>query len=131
MSEVAQPIHENFVNKELSGPREIKPHMEGGISVGFFGKAELEEGAGKLVRFLATFGSWWQPFKLTDLIHFYQSQGWDPNVALFGLVGMWYDDGPNWPQGLYRESHYLLAFDDSGYIRVTDLFVKKCMSPRP
>jgi len=95
-----------------------------GPSVGKFGKYEVEEAAGKLLSFIQSRGNCWLSFTILELVEYYQTQGWDPNIMFFGLCGAWYDDSMSTLD--YRKSRCCLALDPNGQYHVTSLFIETC-----
>jgi len=89
---------------------------------GVFGKAEIEQSAGKLVSFFQSRG-YWCPFTLDELQRYYKEKGWNTNAVFFGLVGAWYDDTflPTW-----NESWPCLGISPDGLHYVTDHFILRC-----
>lgn len=63
-----------------------------GAVMGGFGKYEVELAAGRLVEFLRTRSNYGFTFK--ELTRFYEEHQWNPDEMLFGLLGVWLDDGP-------------------------------------
>ena len=53
--------------------------------MGGFGKAEVEESAGKLIQFFQSHG-YWCSFTLDELLRYYKEKGWDMNSVFFGLA---------------------------------------------
>lgn len=102
------------------GIRPSNIHVGEPVSVGSFGKAEVEEAAGRLVMFFQKMGRWGL-FTITELAAFYRRQGWNPDQMFFGLSGTWFDDGG---LGSYRCGTYLIQFRD-GYC-VTEMFIDRC-----
>lgn len=91
--------------------------------LGGFGKAEVEQSAGKLVRFFQSRG-YWCSFSLDELQRYYREKGWYTNSIFFGLAGAWYDDStlsPGWVQ-----SWPCIAIDTIGLHYVTEHFVLRC-----
>lgn len=105
-------------------PRPLDIPIRGHLSVGRFGKAEVEESAAKLLTFLQKRNTGWAPFTVLDLVLFYRKQGWDPNYMFFGLCGQWFDDAMI--VGGYTESLPYVAIGDDGRYRVTNLFIEAC-----
>lgn len=64
-----------------------------GFSIGKFGKSEVEESAGKLVKFFQDRGTGWAAFTFHELHVYYTNKGWKPEEMLYGLLGAWMDDG--------------------------------------
>ncbi len=93
-----------------------------------FGKAEVEESAGKLIAFFQRRGDW-VPFTIEELTAFYRTQGWNPDYMFFGLMGAWKDDCPTPASfsGTWRMGQDYLRIDIDGKYYVTDFFIRRCM----
>ena len=96
-----------------------------------FGKAEVEQNAGKLVRFFQM-KEVWCPFKVAELEAFYEEIGWPTyrahGIGIFmGLAGPWFDDGG---MGNVREGGYIHLQND-GSCMITDKFILRCSSMHP
>lgn len=120
-----QVVDESVGSSYPIRPNNIKIEALG--CVGFFGKFEVENVAGKLVSFFQASGRW-KSFSILELVDFYRSKGWDPNFMFFGLCGVWYDDasikeflGNPWTQ-----SPCYLVLGEDGKYRVTNHFIDRC-----
>lgn len=103
-------------------PSDIVLNNDGTI-LGSFGKMEVEVIVGRLIKFFHARG-YWAAFKLSELAEFYKENGWDPDTKLFGLTGAWFNNSETY--GGWQVQNTLLAFDESGKCRVTELFVEQC-----
>ena len=114
-------VYNSFVSPK---PGEIKLKGWGG-TIGGFGKAEVEETAGRLVQFFASGSGDWRRFRLSDLMDFYRSRGWDPDECLNGLV-TWVDFGA---PGIciYEHEPFLVSLLDGDYC-ITKAFIDRCFS---
>ncbi|OHA89328.1 MAG: hypothetical protein A2653_01390 [Candidatus Zambryskibacteria bacterium RIFCSPHIGHO2_01_FULL_43_25] len=110
---------------KLSTPLQIEMR---GLAVGRFGKHEVEVAAAKLLLFFRSRGEWTR-FTIRELVEFYNSQGWDPDLMFFGLSGVWYDDA-SLKQANREEwtdaPPYLVLFTDGRYA-ITEKFIRACM----
>ena len=94
---------------------------------GRFGKAEVEDAACKLVQFLQYKSMrTWVSFTFSELAQFYERNDWNPDTMLFGLMGLWYDDGGI---GSIKSAHpNIIHYGDA--LRVTEAFVNRCAGLR-
>jgi len=86
---------------------------------GTFGKCEVEVAAYRLVCFLNDSGQGWRQFSLFDLCDWYRRRGLKEQ-PLFGLMGLWLDDGGNW---CVRSAEYVINEGDC--LSVTDEFLRR------
>jgi hypothetical protein len=115
----------NQLTEDKPSPNEIR--IRDYLSIGRFGKAEVEESAAKLLTFFQERGVGWARFTITDLFNFYTAKGWNPNTMFFGLLGPWYDDGMLYMD--YQVSRPYITIDPGGWLNVTTSFVEVCMRP--
>lgn len=102
-------------------------------TVGFFGKCEVEGAAGDLVRFFQERGRWCS-FSYDELAAFYRQKGLLTRRILFGLHGVWEDNGMIWT--VMKRSPYftppIYVIHCADYrLRVTDLFIEQCRKRPP
>jgi hypothetical protein len=102
--------------------------IRNGDVAGFFGKAEVEEAAGKLALFFQSKNAW-VPFTIVEMVEFFQQRGWDPNGMFFGLNGLWYDDAMVFmiTNVAWTESDPFIVLGCDMRYYVTDLFIKRLM----
>lgn len=98
--------------------------LTNGAVTGRLGKYEVEKVAGQLVEFFQSKDRWCA-FTLEQLRKFYVLKGWNPNTMLFGLTGIWFDDGDL--MGGWVEAFPYLAFTYEGLCYVTDVFIERCV----
>ena len=108
-------------SRPLVRPSHIK--LRGDGSVGDFGKREAEETAGKLLTYFQSKDSW--SFTITELFNFFVSRGWNPDMMLYGLSGVWEDPDTNGIIDPYVESDVYLILGSDGRYRITNLFLQK------
>lgn len=128
MTEIAENVIRNICESPGHVAIDIRPND---ISVGdikhpflpsTFGKAEVESVAGRLVSFFQQ-KNYWSLFTLTELMSYYRLRNWNPDTALFGLMGVWYDDCYT---GCFRKSHANIVTFDDGTLCVTEEFIRRC-----
>ena len=94
--------------------------------LGTFGTHEVEQSAGRLILFFKAVGRW-ELFTLTQLRDFYRCRGWDPDMALYGLIGAFLHDSPTGP-GVQRWKSPLVVMYWNGRFAITDEFIIRCMA---
>ncbi len=87
-----------------------------------FGKSEVEQAAGIVVKYCQKRDGWYS-FTLLELIEFCKEIGFDPNMNLYGLAGVWQDDSL---MGGIREAHPSLVLWSNGRYCVTEEFILRC-----
>lgn len=105
-------------------PSQVFIHNTGPADgVGRFGKHEVEVTAGRLCAFFQRRGNKWSSFTVAELISFYREQGWPTDDPLFGLNGVWFDDGG---MGAYRVPAEVYLASDGTKFFVTNKFIERC-----
>jgi hypothetical protein len=94
------------------------------VEVRFGGKHEVGKTAANLIRFFQRRGSW-RSFTMKELIHFYATYAkeMNPDMAFFGLMGPWADNGG--VGEIHESPPYIVQLWDGHYF-VTELFVMEC-----
>ena len=121
MEAIFVPIIEGDSALHEIRPDDIRMEEHSDSILGTFGKCEVERSAGRLVRFFQSKGRWCN-FTFSELARFYEQNNWDLNEMLFGLMGVWYDDGG---LGGWRISQSFVGHTGSK-LCVSDMFIKRC-----
>jgi hypothetical protein len=98
-----------------------------GSAAGKFGKFEVEQAAGDLVKFFQEKESW-EPFYLYELLDFYKRNILDRKRMLFGLICPWEDDGiPLQPRiRSYKNPHMISC--STGQLAITSQFIERLLA---
>ncbi|MEK7182349.1 MAG: hypothetical protein AAB679_01175 [Patescibacteria group bacterium] len=98
-------------------PKDIEIMNDG--SVGHFGKQEIEEAAGNLMKFFKK-QTRWVSFEMSDLKEFLGKEKSKKSELLYGLCGDFYDD-----DDMRTAPLYIVRVGKEYFI--TDLFINQCM----
>lgn len=106
-------------NVDIYQIRPVDVRLRDNQCAGNFGKFEIEEAAGNLIKFFQK-KSRWVSFEISDLKEFLGKEKSKKRELLYGLYGDFYDD-----DGFRTAPLYIVRVGKEYF--VTDLFINQCM----